>query len=395
MTTRSLAALILILVLGFGRLAQAGHAELHAHLFMEEGMTWAFDGDFFGPLQAKDWRDKFSSQANPETVAASGIDVLVVSLYAHPLMTMSLRDSVRRQIELARRFVKENPAWVLAADAEQARRAIASGKRVLVLSLEGADGIIETEQDLVEFVDQGAIRIVTLLHLIDDKFGGVAFLKGLNAFSSPFALLRSFFSQTRDEATGVLVNGAGLTARGEALARALMKRKVWIDLAHSSDASVAALMPLLKKAGQPLLYTHTVLRHYHGAERGLPKTMLQAIGQSGGMIGLIPSEEYLEGTPIGAKVTCGSEPSALERLRVQYAEAVAVLGADAVAMGSDFNGGLRHLRPTCATGTSLDHDQGYWNIGQSKELWQALGKAGQSAQPRTAEHFIQAWSRLW
>src|SRR4051812_6206202 len=79
--------------------SQACHAntvELHAHLFMKEGMGWLFKGDFNGPLQAENWKSRFSSQANPETLEQSGLDIVVATLYAHPLFTWSLRDSIRR-----------------------------------------------------------------------------------------------------------------------------------------------------------------------------------------------------------------------------------------------------------------------------------------------------------
>ena len=52
----------------------------------------------------------------------------------------------------------------------------------MILALEGASGIIETDEDLAEFVDRDGIRIVTLIHLTDDEFGGAAFLKGYRKF---------------------------------------------------------------------------------------------------------------------------------------------------------------------------------------------------------------------
>src|SRR5690606_26901719 len=125
-----------------------------------------------------------------ETLRESGIRILVAALYAHPLMTWDLRDSIRRQIAQAERFVKENPEWVLVRDAIETRKVLAEGKRALILSLEGAAGILESEKDLHEFIDERGIRIVTLLHLIDDHFGGAAFLRGAAILANPWAALR-------------------------------------------------------------------------------------------------------------------------------------------------------------------------------------------------------------
>lgn len=368
--------------------ASAGGVELHAHLFMKQAMSWAFRGDFFGPLQARDWRDKFSSMANPESMNASDLSVVVVSLYAHPLFSFSMRDSIRQQIKLADKFVRENPQWVLALDSYQAERALADGKRVLILSLEGASGILETDQDLVEFIDKGGIRIVTLLHLTDDQYGGVALLKGLFGLSSPVAFLKSFFNNTLDK-NGVLVNAAGLTEKGRAMARALVQRHVWIDLAHASDQSQRDLVSILGPEKIPLLYTHTVLRRFFKSERAITDDELKEVKESNGIIGLMPSDDMLVGTPLSSG-SCQDRQGSIDALTLQMREAVLALGPSRVALGSDYNGGVRHLHSSCHTGTSLDEKAGLWNIGQSRDVWRALGANAEDV----TKHFLEAWGQV-
>ncbi|MBI3558034.1 MAG: membrane dipeptidase [Deltaproteobacteria bacterium] len=371
---------LLAVALGQPAMVSAGGIELHAHLFMKEGMSPMFRGDFFGPLKATSWRDRFSSQANPETLNASGLQVAVVSLYSHPVLTLSMRDSVRRQIALARKFVGENPEWILPRTAKEARDGVAHGKRLLVLSLEGAMGIIETEEDLKEFVDNSGIRIVTLLHLTDDLFGGVALLRGILGFASPIALVRSWFSGTRD-VDGVLVNGAGLTEKGRWMARELIKRHVWLDLSHASDASQAELVPMLRAAGQPLLYTHTTLRRFLRAERGITAEQLQGVRETKGLLGVMPAEDMLLGT---------NSEGGLTALSAQAREIGLVIGADGVAMGSDYNGGVQHLHPSVGTGTSLDQEQGLWQIGQSGDVWRGLKLAPDPVVAR----FLAGWEKV-
>lgn len=360
--------------------------ELHAHLFMKEGLSWFFSGEFFGPLTATNWKNRFSSQTNPETVHRSRIGVLVVALYAHPVFTRSLKNSIRRQIALAERFVKEHPQWIIARDPAEARAALAQGKRVLVLSLEGAAGVLETNDDLREFIDQRGIRIVTLLHLTDDHYGGAALMRGVFALASPLAWFRQLFHDHRVE--GVKVNDLGLTTEGRTLARKLIERQVWIDLAHSPDRAQEELIPMIREAGHPLLYTHTTLRKYLGAERGLAAWQLEQVARSRGVIGLMPSEDMLHGTP----------GESIHALAVQYEESAARIGNQAVAMGSDYNGGVCHLKPipNAVTGTSLDHE-GLWNISQVGELWEALRKVNAPVPASlgvTVEHFLEAWERV-
>jgi microsomal dipeptidase-like Zn-dependent dipeptidase len=390
-------SLILQLLTGDSGYASTSMIELHAHLFMDEGMGWLFKGDFNTPLRATSWKNRFSSQANPEALNASQLDIVVATFYAHPLFGGSLKDSIRRQVRLAHQFVESHPDWILGLNPEQARSALASGKHVLILALEGAAGILESEEDLKEFIDQGGIRIVTLLHLTDDGLGGVAFLKGFRVLSSPFAFFKSLFrfaSDSSNSDTRVRLNSNGLTQEGSRMAIALTKRKVWIDLSHASDASQKDLYPILAKAGQPLLYTHTVLRKYHGAERGISYDQLRKVFDTQGFIGLMPSEEMLEGTPGDGKCTGG-----VHAFATQFREASEVVGENAIGIGSDFNGGIPHLQPSCkTTGTSLDQ-AGLWQIGQSYEVWSVLKKLDvwhpEKLTIKNTDRFLDSWSILW
>jgi microsomal dipeptidase-like Zn-dependent dipeptidase len=374
--------------------ARADTVELHAHLFMKEGMTWAFRGDFFGPLQATSWQDKFSSQANPEALEKSGLSIVVATLYAHPLFTLSLRDSIRRQIALARKFALETPNWVLATEPDQAEEALAQGKHVMILALEGASGILETDDDIKEFVDEGGIRIVGPLHLTDDAFGGVAFLRGWHVLSDPIAWLvetfkRSFQNHSKEDS--VLTNEKGLTQEGKGIIKKLLEHHVWIDLAHASDASMKQMIEIIEPYHQPLIYTHAVLRKYHHAERGITEEIIKEINRTGGILGLMPSEEYLEGAPTSADC-----PSSIYGLSEEYKEVAAILGSDSIMMGSDYNGGLPHLRPGCHTGTSLD-SEGLWNMGQIPELWsglKALGAPVPSPLSKMADRFVATWKKV-
>lgn len=390
--------LFYILILGFlllSRVTQAnsfsgqGSVELHAHLFMKEGMTWAFRGDFFGPLEARTYEDRLSSQANPDALDKSGLSIVVATFYANPLFTWSLRDSIRAQIRLARKFVLSRPDWVIATEPQQAREALAKGQHVMILALEGASGILETEEDFKEFIDEGGIRIVTPLHLSDDEFGGVAYLRGTHVLANPISWVIQFLNPKYVD--GVRVNTNGLTSDGRALILKLMERHVWIDLAHASDLSSKEITAKLEESHLPLLYTHAMLRKFHRAERGITEEELSRIARSGGIAGLMPSEEMLAGAPRSA--AC---PSALSALATEYGEFAKALGSENVMMGSDYNGGVPHLAPGCNSGTSIDRE-GLWNMGQIPDLWTGLKNLGAPIpQPLTkqADRFIASWSKI-
>lgn len=367
--------------------------ELHAHLFMKEGLGWLFRGDFDDPIQATSWSDRLSSKANPETLDASGNGVVVISLFAHPIYAADMRQSVRRQLGQARAFVARHPGWEIATSAQQARELLQRGIRVFVLSLEGASGVLESEDDLREFIDEGGIRIVAPLHLVDDRFGGAAMLDGEQYSANPLSVVDQLLAP---HGHSIEQNRRGLTPTGRRLVVELLGRGVWIDLTHSSDAALAELVPMVRAAGQPLLVTHTSLRRHRSAERALSEELLREIGASRGVVGLLPSNGAFQRIQVDARF-CGCEACPTDSVAAfaqMAAEVGAVVGRDAWTLGSDWNGGMRHLPPACGTGTSLDRD-GLVHMGQTRELWDTLVAKGVASSRRaTLAHFLAAWQRV-
>jgi microsomal dipeptidase-like Zn-dependent dipeptidase len=364
------------------------YLDLHIHPFMDDGMGTLFHGKFEGPLRAKDWTAGFDSQVNIETLEASRLGLIVLSLYAHPVVSNGRKESLRRQIARAEEFVKAHPDWVIARSAEEASAARTQGKRIIILGLEGASGVLESEADLHEFIDEKGIRIVTLLHLTDDHLGGAAFFRAMRGFLfEPISWFVQLLAPRRDE-NGVKLNKNGLSKDGAALARELIKRKVWIDLAHASDAAMKDLIPILKEAHQPLLITHTILRRYNAEERATADWEISEVASSGGIIGLMPSEEALTGTP----ASCGD---GIHELATQFKEVATRLGAASTSIGSDFNGGINHLKPpVCATGTSFDA-HGLWNVSQSGDMWEALKHLNVPWPKEGDAEFITAFVKAW
>jgi microsomal dipeptidase-like Zn-dependent dipeptidase len=404
---------VAILMLFFGTTPQglAAVVDLHAHPFMEQGMSLLFRGDFSDKnLKARDWRSRFDSQINEDTLESSTqIGFMVVSLYAHPFMNVDLRDSIRLQISRAKDFFSRSKNWVLARTPEEALSARKAGRSVAVLGLEGAAGILETESDLDEFIDRGGIRVVTLLHLTDDDLGGAAFLRGFRgAIFNPLAWIESFMARAFRERTlaiAELQNDRGLTTKGRELAEKLLARGVWIDLAHASDLAQKSLIPVLTESDRPLLYTHTICREHHHAERALAPWQLDAVASSRGIVGLMPSEEMLTGTTKDAVAEICPAPcqgqckTGAWRLAAHWRHVAGRIGAVATVFGTDFNGGVPHLRPTqdCATGTALD-DDGLWNVGhlgRLEEFFLAAGIARRQDTQKWSEHIIRTWSRVW
>jgi microsomal dipeptidase-like Zn-dependent dipeptidase len=364
---------------------------------MKAGLGWLFNGTFDEPLHATGWADRLDSKANRPTLRASGVGVMVVSLFAHPLYRGDVRDAVREQIAEAEAFARDDPDWELARDAAEAEALLRAGRRVLVLSLEGAAGVLESEADLAEFIDDAGIAIVTPIHLVDDRFGGAATLDGFQVLGNPLGLADSLLDPHCAE--GVAANARGLSPEGRRLAHELARRGVWLDLTHASEAALAELVPIAEAAGQPLLFTHASLRRFRAVERAVSDETLARLGQSGGILGLLPSGDVLaEAKPLRCPRGCSAEQcqKGAGGFAAAFQAAADIIGADRVMLGSDFNGGMRHLPASCGTGGSLDRETGYYHLGQTRALWRAARKLGAQVPPhrRSLRAFLDAWSRV-
>lgn len=389
--------LVIFGLLGVSRRAEAV-VDLHNHLFMKPGLGWLFRGSFEEGIAADHWGDRLFNKTDAASLEDSGLTVVVVALFAHPAFVGDLREGVRLQIEQAQHFVATHPNWGLARTAAEAQALARSGKRVMVLSLEGAWGVLESEEDLVEFIDGAGIAIVTPLHLTDDHFGGAAAMTGFQTVANPLG----FVDRLLDWQLGADVarNPRGLTLAGRRLLHELIARGVWIDLTHASDRASDEMLPILAAAGQPLLYTHTSLRELRAEERRLSASRLAAVARSGGVIGLLPSEDaFVDGLGTHelcpracSQEACGAGvPAFAEMVR----RAATVVPPEALQLGTDFNGGMRHLSPSCGAKGRLATD-GLVDVGQVGALWSAARRLGAPLKSPDAHraHFFRAWSKV-
>ncbi len=117
---------------------------------------------------------------------------------------------------------------------------------------------------------------------------------------------------------------AGLTGFGRAAVRKMRERGIIIDVAHSS---VQVVRDVLELTPDPIFISHggTIAHCPKTTNRNLPDDVLQEIAARGGIIGI----GYFSG------VICDISPKGIAAAIV---DAAALLGPDAVALGSDFDG---------------------------------------------------------
>ena len=205
---------------------------------------------------------------------------------------------------LARRLIDTAPrsggSFVVVrttADLEALLARRAAGEVVVggLLAIEGAH-MLDGEPSGVERLFAAGFRMVGLAHFFDNALAG--------------------------SAHGV--RKGGLTAAGRDVIRRLEARSMLVDLAHASSATIDDVLAI---AARPVVVSHTGVRGTADNARKLSDDQLRAVAATGGIVGI----------GFWPTATGGDDVAAIARAIVH---AVAVIGADHVGLGSDFDGAV-------------------------------------------------------
>jgi membrane dipeptidase len=213
--------------------------------------------------------------------------------------------------------------------------ATAAAGRLLRLEREGELVVARTIAD-VDAAFDGSSPPVAVLHLE----GAEAIDPGLEALDQWYAAgLRSLgpvWSRPNAFAHGVQFAfpsspdiGPGLTEHGAALVRACTELGILVDLSHLNEAGFWDVARI--EAG-PLVASHSGAHAICAASRNLTDSQLDAIGASGGLVGVVFATPFL-------RPDFADDPDTPIGLIAEHARHVADrVGVEHVALGSDFDG---------------------------------------------------------
>lgn len=176
------------------------------------------------------------------------------------------------------------------------RRNRENSKRVIALL--GIEGLHALEGDLDRLDDlwQAGYRVFGLQHFFDNALGGS--LHGIEK--------------------------GGLTDFGREVVQAIHARGGIIDVAHSSPAVVEDVLAL---ADRPVVVSHTGMQGACDSPRNFSDDLMRRIAAQGGLVGI----GYWEAA------VCGTAP---EDVVASIRYAIDLLGAEHVALGSDYDGAV-------------------------------------------------------
>lgn len=221
---------------------------------------------------------------------------------AHEVAAAHAQATAEYLLDLERRGEVVVPRSI--ADIDAARDG--STPPVAVMHLEGAEAIDAGLEELDTWYSRGLRSL-----------GPVWSRPNAFAHGVPFA-----FPSSPD-------TGPGLTERGSALVAACAERGILVDLSHLNEAGfwdVARLEP------GPLVASHSGAHALCPASRNLTDRQLDAIGASGGLVGIVFATPFL-------RADFADDPDTPLSLIADHARYVADrIGVEHVALGSDFDG---------------------------------------------------------
>jgi microsomal dipeptidase-like Zn-dependent dipeptidase len=160
---------------------------------------------------------------------------------------------------------------------------------------------------------EGAQPLEGRLENLDDLFAG-----GFRMMAP------THFTDTAIAGAAAGMKKNGLTDLGRQWVRAMESHHMLIDLAHASPATLRDVTAI---ANRPLIVSHTGVKGTCNNPRNLSDDELRAVARTNGVIGI----------GLWDTATCGSDARATAR-SIRYA--INIVGADHVALGSDFDGGV-------------------------------------------------------
>jgi membrane dipeptidase len=242
-------------------------------------------------------RGAFVRHVDLPRMREGGLAAQFFGLWTFPKPERGCAASVHRQLDALDRAAAAHPDQLARCTGfDEVLAARKAGRIAALAGIEGAQAL-EGNVDNVQVFARRGVRYLGLLHFSANALGAPAFGWG------------------RDDAQG-------LTAFGKQVVEACNAAGVIVDLAHLNRKG---FFDALEVSKTPPIVSHTGLAGVHAHWRNIDDAQLEAVAERGGVIGVIFHPHYL-----GA--------ATLDAVCDHLQHIIKVVGEDAPALGSDFDG---------------------------------------------------------
>ena len=320
------------------------------HALLQQDTSWAavlalhyrtlvFDGHIDTPtrmLQGFDFgrrHRRADGHVDLPRMFEGGLDAAFFSIYvpaAYGEGAAAVRYARRLIAEVQRQVAAHSDSAAIAYSAADVLRITRSGRKAILLGLEGGHALAASPDTLRALYEAG-IRYVTLTHVSS----------------------HSWADASQDQP-----RWNGLSEKGRQLVREMNRLGMLIDLSHASDATFFEVLDITQA---PVILSHSSMRALVPTVRNASDEMLRALAQNGGVV-LINFFDALVNPNLTAEVYAEAERrtggnlrrlweavyaiarertlprSTVEDVLNHIDHAVQVTGIDHVGLGSDFDG---------------------------------------------------------
>ena len=235
-------------------------------------------------LQYSNWSENVFQQMNEGKVAA-----VHVTICYHE----DFRETVENVVAWNRRFERYSDLIIPGRSADDVRRAHAEGKTAIVFGFQNCSPI-EDDIGLVEVCHQLGARFMQL------------------SYNNQSLLATGCYE----------ADDPGITRMGRQVIHEMNRVGLVIDMSHSAERSTLEAIEISER---PIAITHANPASWHPALRNKSDTVLKALAESGGMLGLSLYPHHLNE---GSRCT-------LEDFCAMIARTAEVMGMEQIGFGSD------------------------------------------------------------
>ncbi|MEX3010108.1 dipeptidase [Hoeflea sp. TYP-13] len=233
--------------------------------------------------------------------AADNITLLALAQMWPPSTWQNLTERALYQAQKLYGFAERAPERLIIIENSDDLKSLisrrASGDEVVggLLGTEGSHALSKNLDNISRLYDAG-FRLMSLQHFFDNALGGSLHGSGKK----------------------------GLTEFGKQAVRKMEDMGIMIDVSHSSENVVRDTLAIVKR---PLIVSHTGTRGHCNTHRNISDDLMVEIANRGGLIGI----GYWDAA------ICDYSPEGIAKA---IQAAVALVGEDHVALGSDFDGAV-------------------------------------------------------
>lgn len=418
----------LLLILLIAVLSLPGRAQVYELMDLQMHMTMHYAYPFFssglqdGPLERIDRLTNRHLLKNViyKNLLTKNKGVRILSngaiAFEYARNKEKIKASILQQIEAVNEMVAENSEdFAVARSAAEVRGLVKmTAKTIIIHSIEGGTNLIDSQED-ADFWKQQGVAFITLIHLVDNSYGGAAVQEG------PLMLLNPRGAWRRHRRS----KHRGLTEKGKNAIRFLAKAGIMTDLSHMSQDAVDDALEVFAELKLPPLVTHSSFFPITKKDFSITRDQLFKIYALGGLYSLpiagessIPRQadaDFVTYTD-GQKICSGS----IDSYRVAYSFIESLLWNGrtapqlteeerrnlAVGWQSDFNGWLNHSRPRFGKKGCyrIPKDRALPSIevrglahpGLLEEHWRILAAEGMNVDSLrfATEKFLTMWERF-